>query len=503
MTEADIDEAGPIWLHEPDVSAVASWPEPPDDAAFHGVAGDLVDAVAEHTEADPVGVLGSILAVFGALAGRHKTFYQGSQQAPNVYVVIVGDSSTGRKGTALSLVSHIFTAAYPAWQSILVTGLGSGEGLIGHLTRGGAKDVPEHRVLVLETELGGLLGVMARDGSTLSPILRNAWDGVPLGRFLAREESLVLAHHVGCLAHVTPSELRDRLSSTDAANGFGNRFLWLAVRRTQLVPFPISPGPLVAPYLEALHRAIAEAQAPGELAFTPDAAARWEAFYTALAASTSYGLVGALTARAEAQVARLALVYALLDRSRVIDVVHLAAAEALWAYATRSARAIFGDSTGNATADYIRSLLSDGPMSREELRQATQVREAVKLNAAIQVLVGHGMATVTKGPSKGRGRRPDIVSLAAIPAIPPTAHVRVSGRKRTRPSVGIVGNGVGAFLQAPSDELQETQVINGASVSEEMAAIFGDADDAVEPDDVDRAVELAFPVPVGATPWPN
>ena len=32
---------------------------------------------------------------------------------------------------------------------------------------------------------------MAREGSTLSPMVRDAWDGVPMGRVLAREQAIV------------------------------------------------------------------------------------------------------------------------------------------------------------------------------------------------------------------------------------------------------------------------------------------------------------------------
>ena len=39
--------------------------------------------------------------------------------------------------------------------------------------------------------------------------------------------------------------------------------------------------------------------------------------------AAKYGLLGAITARAEAQTIRLALVYALLDRAAQIDVIHL------------------------------------------------------------------------------------------------------------------------------------------------------------------------------------
>ena len=108
-------------------------------------------------------------------------------------------------------------------------------------------------------------------------------------------------------------------------------------------------------YIESLHRAIVEAQAPaigtisGEMAFADAARDRWEDFYVELAMTPRLGLAGAVTGRHEAQVARLALVYALADRSAVVGRVHLEAAIALADYARRSATWALGDSTATGT----------------------------------------------------------------------------------------------------------------------------------------------------------
>jgi hypothetical protein len=383
-----------------------TWPEPPADAAYVGLAGDLVRAVAAVTEADPVALLGTTLAIFGVVAGPACACYQGSQQRPNIFVVLVGETGSGRKGTSLAVAREPFAQAYPEYDQLLVPGLGSGEGLIARLKPKG-DDSADPRALVLESEYGRLLTVMGRDGSTLSPVLRDAWDGTPMGRFLAHEASLVTRHHVGLLAHISPPELRDRLRDTDAASGYGNRHLWFAVRRTRLIPFPANPATLVAPYVEALHRAIVEAQVPRELALTNAARDRWETFYASLAMRRRWGLAGALTARAEAQVVRLALVYALLDRSSAIEPAHLEAGIALEAYAERSVMHIFGDSTGNADADVIRRILRDcdAGMSKNELRNETGYRDAGRLQKAIDLLEGLGLAIVTKTGSTTRGGR--------------------------------------------------------------------------------------------------
>ena len=424
FTASEIAEALEPDPEEPEPDEPERWPDPPAEAVYHGVAGDLVRAVADGTEADPIALLGTFLAIFGALAGHGRYLYQGSAQSANLYIVLVGETGRGRKGTAFSIGRAVFDAALPDWETILVPGLGSGEGLIGHLKR---SEGTEHRALVLETELGRLLSVMAREGSTLSPTLRDAWDGVPLGRFLAREGSIVTRHHVGCLAHVTPVELRAKLTDTDAANGFGNRFLWPAVRRTRLVPFPVSPGEAITPFIEPLHRAIIEAQTPAELHFSAAGADRWEGLYADLASRTRYGLAGALTGRAEAQLARLALVYALLDRSTAVEPVHLDAAAAFWDYSERSVRHLFGESTGNRLADWVLGhLRREGPPwpTRYELRKESGQHDASRLAEALELLVGLRLVRLVRGQGSAKGGpRPEYVELVGglprLPRIPP------------------------------------------------------------------------------------
>ena len=383
--------------------ALPGWPEAAADAAFHGVAGDIARVISPTTEADPVGILATLLATAGACMGHGAYIYQGSAQSTNIFAVLVGETASGRKGTAGSLVRQVVSQAYPEWERLIVAGLGSGEGLIAHLKRG--EETGEHRALVLESEFGRLLTVMAREGSTLSPVVRDAWDGVPMGRFLAREQSLVTYHHVGIVAHITPVELRAKLSGIDAANGFGNRFLWFGVRRTQLVPFPKSPGTVVTPYIDDLRSAIVAAQSPGEVTWSTDAAARWEWLYATLTTRPMHGITGAMAARAEAQITRLALIYALLDQSRQIETEHLMAAEALWAYSERTVAYLFGHSTGNRDADMLRDYLVDGPLDWESAKKAVGVRRAADLREAVELLSSLGaIEVVTQG--RGGGGRP-------------------------------------------------------------------------------------------------
>lgn len=397
----------PLTLPAPPDVGAAPWPGPPDAAVYHGLLGEIIESISPMTEADPVAVLGTLLAAVGACMGRWRILYQGSEQATNLFIALVGDSSVGRKGTAASIGRAVMTAAYPEWERLIVTGLGSGEGLVAHLkARTTDPDLTkqDHRALVLETEFGRLLTVMAREGSTLSPVIRDAWDGSAIGRFIAREQSLVTWHHVSIAAHVTSVELRQKLSSVDAANGFGNRFLWLAVRRTKLVPFPESPKRMMAPFAEPLARAIESAHVPGDMRWSPRAADRWETLYAASSARQLPGLIGALTARRDAQTARLALIYALIDRAAAVDLEHLLAAEAVWDFAERSAIHVFGVSTGNRRADQLLVLLADGPLDWKSAKAELGIRESADLQEAVDVLSGAGLASIVTVPRKGGGR---------------------------------------------------------------------------------------------------
>jgi hypothetical protein len=126
-----------------------AWPAPPDRAAYHGLLGEVVDAVAEHTEADPVGILGSLLAMFGTVAGPARSLYQGSMQRANLFFLLVGETGFGgRKGTALDIARFVFDAVYPGLNSLWLVGVASGEGIVGHLAGKDADAAPDPRCLV-------------------------------------------------------------------------------------------------------------------------------------------------------------------------------------------------------------------------------------------------------------------------------------------------------------------------------------------------------------------
>ena len=137
--------------------------------------------------------------------------------------------------------------------------------------------------------------------------------------------------HVSLIAHVTSVELRRELTRTDARSGFGNRFLWGCVCRSKVLPdggcLPVEE--FKSSRLRVRH-AVEAAISLGDYELRRDAEARtlWHSIYAELSEGNP-GLFGAVASHAEAQVMRLACLYALLDEAHEIHAEHLKAALAL------------------------------------------------------------------------------------------------------------------------------------------------------------------------------
>ena len=140
---------------------------------------------------------------------------------------------------------------------------------------------------------------MERPGNTLSPIIRNGWDSQTLSTLTKNSPLKASEPHISIVGHITEDELRARLARTDMANGFANRFLFVCVRRSKLLPHG---GNLTDAEIERLgegmKKAVAFAKAVGRVEMTQSAREEWETIYPHLSAEQP-GLLGAITARAE------------------------------------------------------------------------------------------------------------------------------------------------------------------------------------------------------------
>ena len=408
----------------------SQWPNPPHDAAYHGVLGEIALELAPVTEADPVGILGTLIVGFGVICGDGAGLHKGALHRAKEQIVLAGDTAKARKGTAWGASSEVMRAAYPQFDELVWTGLGSGEGITGKLERNQRAtpdgQTPEYRGLIYEGEFGRLLTAMSREGSTLSHQLRNAWDDVPVGRMLSREHTVIRRHHIGMVTHITTAELATVMRTVDAASGFANRMLFLSVRRTQVLPDPGVPTEVVPHLIPRLEAAIETGSRARRFQMDDAAADHWADYYRAEAERPTFGLAGSVTARHEAHVVRLALIYAMADGADHVGVDHLRAAIALAEYARRSAVYIFGSSTGNRHADALWRLLRDEPegeVGREDASRTLGIRNAAGMDEAVSVLTRLGIARAgSRKRSDGRGGRPRRTIQLTGPNPPNTAN---------------------------------------------------------------------------------
>ena len=165
--------------------------------------------------------------------------------------------------------------------------------------------VPDKRLMITESEFANALEVMERPGNTLSPNLRNGWDGQTLSTLTKNSPLKASNPHISIVGHITEDELRARITRTDMANGFANRFLFACVRRSKLLPHGGNLADADVVLLgEKIGKAATFAKTVGRVEMTELARREWETIYPHLSAEQQ-GLLGAMTARAEAQTIRL------------------------------------------------------------------------------------------------------------------------------------------------------------------------------------------------------
>jgi hypothetical protein len=410
------------------VAQCDDYPEPLEPAAFHGLAGEIVQRIEPHTEADPAALLFQFLVAFGSLIGHdHHIIADGTPHYLNLYGVLVGQSSKGRKGTSWNHIANVMERAEPAWrQDCISYGLSSGEGLIwavrdpieetrpirekGRHTGEYETYIANHgeddkRLLIIESEFANVLKVMTREGNTLSPVIRSAWDCGDLKTMVKNSPAKATKAHISIVGHITRDELRQLLTQTESANGFANRFCWLAVKRSKCLPDggaidTVNFDDVVA----ELQSAVNFAKDFVEIARDPDARKLWHEVYPRLSEAQP-GMSGAVTGRAEAQVMRLSAIYALLDKSAFIRPEHHHAAMAVWRYCGQSAKWIFGSGTGDRNADKILTALRHVPkgMTKTEISAEVFNRHAssADIDEALRILRGLRMANYRTEASGG------------------------------------------------------------------------------------------------------
>jgi hypothetical protein len=379
-------------------------------AALHGLAGRYCEFVKPYTEASTAGVLGGILVAFGSAVGKNAFIEVGATtHHPNEFVLLIGPTATGRKGDTMNVGIRVLTLAAPDWAERIRGGFGSGEAIVEEVRDASDSDegADDKRLLIKEGEVALAFAVAQRSGSTLSSTWRNAWDGSRLENRTKGARLVASNAHVSVLAGVTPDELMRLVGATELANGFLNRFLLVAVRRERSLPRPRRiPGDVEDEYVSAFAAALEFARTVDVMGFDDESGAAWDHAYDTVLSVDRPGLSGAACSRAEAHTLRLAMLFALLDKSSVIQIDHVRAALAFWAFCEQSAVLVFGNRLGNQTADRILDgvvAAAKGGLSRDEIRSLfSGHRSREELDLAIGQLLAINLIEEERRETGGR-----------------------------------------------------------------------------------------------------
>lgn len=405
---------------------VTSWPVL-NSKALYGLAGQVVAAAIEHSEADPVAVLIAFLIRFAAEVGPDLVMYVGdTKHYARINAVDVGASAKSRKGTSVNPIDRIFAHTGDDYVLALTSPgpLSSGEGLIYNV-RDEQKEwvvidkktqervemitdlgVTDKRLCIIDEEFGSALTCIKRDGNTLSTIIRQIWDHGNLEPLTKNNRIKATNAHICILVHITIFELQLKMQDSEVLNGFANRFLWVCVRRNKMVARPM---PMSDAVVEALHgliiKALKIAHSFKIMEFSDASWALWEKIYPDLSKDHP-GLAGVVMNRAEVQVIRLSMVYALLDGQNIIEPHHLEAALALWEYCEKSVLFIFGDREEDAFTNKIIEALHENDLSLTDIHKLFQNNvSGNKIKNALKDLLSRGKISMSQNKKdNGQGR---------------------------------------------------------------------------------------------------
>lgn len=340
----------------------------PDPACLYGLVGEIAKAGSETTEANPYAVAASAIAYLACAVGRGPYMAVGNTwHHPRFFMLHVGRSGEGRKGDAVSLIKRIAHRVGEMSKDhapqIHSGGLSSREGmvfLIHDAYMEGKEEIPavlDKRLLVIESEFVNVLSQAKRDGNTLSAALRDCWDGVSLKPATKTNRMWATSPHVNLLCAITKAELVSSMASRDLTNGFANRFMPYWAERTRLLPFPKATPKeevdrLAGKVIGVLRFCEAERWAENDnlrVELSPEAVKRWAELYKGELNDRSHGeRINSLIERRAPMLLRLAMLFALTDCVKVVEVHHIDAALAWIRYSTESVKFIFGSAADEA-----------------------------------------------------------------------------------------------------------------------------------------------------------
>ena len=264
------------------------FPAPMDESAYLGILGDVVNILDHSTESDKQSNYLTLLSFIGLLIGPN-TAIEAAIGHPELMTLLVGDTSTARKGTSWKVSYN--QVLKPVMKELgyddeeiaafMINGVSSGEGLVSLFdppVSAGAPKAANIQKFVKLSEFAMFLDTSKRQGNNVSIILRDFYDNEDVEVPTARVRALkAISPHLALLAHITPDEFADKFDQREATYGVLNRFFPMAVTGSKILPIERStfPAGVLTGEIVEIARLIEEAQRHRDVRFTHDGADRY------------------------------------------------------------------------------------------------------------------------------------------------------------------------------------------------------------------------------------
>jgi hypothetical protein len=385
--------------------------------AMHGMLGQMAEAACSNSEAVSTSVAIHILTRFAATLGRTAYIEIGDHRRHlRMFSLIVGPTSKGRKGTSSEMPNNLFDIVqrrlwpYGLLPLEKLTALSTGEGLIQKVrdpyswTTGDKEHndpgVLDKRLLCDISEFAGVLAQGKREGATLSTVLRDAFDGVPLTTPSATAFRRATDTHICVVGSVPETEIVKSLNDIDKTNGFANRFPMFYSARTKTVALPKPTDPMLMElFANHLATAVWLGARAGRIELDEDAISIWQfGLYDDIESRDYPPLIGSLLGRRSTHTLIFAALIALLDHKSKIGGDHLSAAHAWMDYWAETVLFVFSNSEqeegaikDKALRDKLVQLI--GMMGGVKVSQSDLTKKATN-NYAGPVTAGHVQAAL-------------------------------------------------------------------------------------------------------------
>jgi hypothetical protein len=421
----DMPEGYRLWQEGDD--AVPSPVLGPD--AYHGLLGDFLRLLEGQTEGHPAAIGAHVIPCLGTMLGREVAYRAGTEvHFPKINVIVVGPTSAGVKGVSENAAMLLVEKVMPTFIARhSLTGVASGEAVI-HEMRDDADPPAEKRRIVMDAEFSAVLKVVRRDGSILGDVLRKVFDNRPLqNRTKSAGTEVASNHHLSIVGSTTPGELRALTEEISILNGFANRFLYVWSELTRLLPLGgrIDEQGIhrLAEQFVAVQTWVREKPAVNGtsrwFSITEGSAAHrvWDTFYERRPGLPNESeMMTAITGRQVTHGARLALVYAVLDRCDHFEPEHIRAAVAWCDYCIATIRKIFTSGPGGKPGQLLEAIRQAGEGGLDGAGQAAAFSRNLKAGDLAGLRDQLEEQRLITTVSLASGGRPRIVSYAIAPS---------------------------------------------------------------------------------------